>query len=160
MPFRRDCPKSTSGAPTARRFAGKDCLVTGAANGIGRAVALRLAAEGARVIAADLDLDGARETARLGGAGSVGGIARCPRAGLREPACRDGSGAARRSRRAGQQCRDRDPGFCPGNGAGSLGRDHGGQSSRGLSGVARNCCRIFCCARASAAVRRSSTTHR
>jgi NAD(P)-dependent dehydrogenase (short-subunit alcohol dehydrogenase family) len=60
-------PKVTSGAPTARRFTGKACLVTGAANGIGRAVALRLVAEGARVIAADLDLDSARETALLAG---------------------------------------------------------------------------------------------
>jgi NAD(P)-dependent dehydrogenase (short-subunit alcohol dehydrogenase family) len=60
-------PAVTSGAPTARRFTGKACLVTGAANGIGRAIAMRLAAEGARVVGADLDLDGAHETARMSG---------------------------------------------------------------------------------------------
>ncbi len=43
--------------------------MTGAGGGIGRAVALRLAAEGGTVIAADRDLDGARETASLAGAG-------------------------------------------------------------------------------------------
>lgn len=37
------------------RFAGKSILVTGAASGIGRAVARRFASEGANVIAADLD---------------------------------------------------------------------------------------------------------
>lgn len=37
------------------RFAGKTAVVTGAASGIGRASALRLAAEGALVIAADID---------------------------------------------------------------------------------------------------------
>jgi len=51
----------------AGRFVGRVCVVTGAASGIGRAVALRLAAEGARVVAADLDLAGARETLRLTG---------------------------------------------------------------------------------------------
>jgi NAD(P)-dependent dehydrogenase (short-subunit alcohol dehydrogenase family) len=41
----------------------KVILVTGAAGGIGRATALAAAREGARVAVADLDLDGARETA-------------------------------------------------------------------------------------------------
>lgn len=43
-----------------QRLAGKRTIVTGAANGIGRAIALRLAAEGARVALADLD-EGAAE---------------------------------------------------------------------------------------------------
>lgn len=46
-----------------QRFVGKAALVTGAAAGIGRATAERLAAEGARVACADLDEAGARATA-------------------------------------------------------------------------------------------------
>lgn len=42
-------------------------VVTGAGSGIGRAVALGLAARGTRVAAADLNLDGARATAAEGG---------------------------------------------------------------------------------------------
>lgn len=46
----------------------KVALVTGAASGIGRAVALRLGDEGCRVAAVDLNLDGARATAaEIGG---------------------------------------------------------------------------------------------
>ena len=45
----------------------KVVLVTGAASGIGRALAVAMAARGARVIAADIDGDGAAETARLTG---------------------------------------------------------------------------------------------
>lgn len=37
---------------------GKSCLVTGAASGIGRATALKLARDGARVVAADIDTAG------------------------------------------------------------------------------------------------------
>ena len=60
-------PELTAVRPGAERFVGRVCVVTGAASGIGRAVALRLAGEGARVVAADLDLAGARETLRLTG---------------------------------------------------------------------------------------------
>jgi NAD(P)-dependent dehydrogenase (short-subunit alcohol dehydrogenase family) len=42
---------------TAGRFAGQTVLVTGAASGIGRAVASRVAREGGRVVAADLSLE-------------------------------------------------------------------------------------------------------
>jgi NAD(P)-dependent dehydrogenase (short-subunit alcohol dehydrogenase family) len=46
-------------------IAGKVALVTGAGGGgTGRATALRLAAEGARVVVADIDIEGARATAR------------------------------------------------------------------------------------------------
>ena len=41
------------------RLAGKRAIVTGAANGIGRAIALRLASEGARVVLADVDEEAA-----------------------------------------------------------------------------------------------------
>jgi NAD(P)-dependent dehydrogenase (short-subunit alcohol dehydrogenase family) len=46
--------------------------VTGGGSGIGRAVVLRLAAEGARVAVLDIDLEGARETLRLCGAAQEG----------------------------------------------------------------------------------------
>lgn len=43
---------------TPARFDGQTVIVTGAASGIGRATALRVAREGGRVIASDLSLDG------------------------------------------------------------------------------------------------------
>lgn len=45
--------------------AGKVALVTGAAAGIGRATALRFAAEGARVIVSDIAVEGGEETAAM-----------------------------------------------------------------------------------------------
>lgn len=52
-------------ADLPRRFAGKVALVTGAAQGIGRTTALRLAAEGASVWCADINGEKAAETAKV-----------------------------------------------------------------------------------------------
>lgn len=43
---------------------GKTAVVTGAGSGVGQASALRFATEGARVVCADIDVGGAKETAR------------------------------------------------------------------------------------------------
>lgn len=53
------------------RLDGKVAIVTGGASGIGRAVALRLVAEGARVLAVDVNPDGLEETVKLAGEGSA-----------------------------------------------------------------------------------------
>ena len=55
------------------RFDGKAALITGAASGMGRAVSVRLAAEGAAVYGVDVDSDGLAETAAeiLGDGGRV-----------------------------------------------------------------------------------------
>jgi NAD(P)-dependent dehydrogenase (short-subunit alcohol dehydrogenase family) len=47
-----------------RRLVGRRAIVTGAGAGIGRAIALRFGAEGARVMLADLDADAAEAVAR------------------------------------------------------------------------------------------------
>lgn len=56
------------------RLTDKVAIVTGAANGIGRAIAVRLAAEGAKVALADIQLEAAEEAAaeiRRGGASAI-----------------------------------------------------------------------------------------
>ena len=53
------------------RFDGKSALVSGAASGIGRAVAIRLAEEGARVACLDRDGEGAAATADSLGPGAL-----------------------------------------------------------------------------------------
>ncbi|WP_229671399.1 bifunctional aldolase/short-chain dehydrogenase [Salinibacterium xinjiangense] len=55
--------------PQPKPLAGRIALVTGAASGIGKAIATRLAAEGACVVIADLDLPKAQEAAAELGAG-------------------------------------------------------------------------------------------
>jgi NAD(P)-dependent dehydrogenase (short-subunit alcohol dehydrogenase family) len=55
-----------------KRLEGRVILVTGAAHGIGRAITLRLVSEGARVICADLNADGAKATAALAGKAAIG----------------------------------------------------------------------------------------
>ncbi len=54
-------------------LAGRGAVVTGAAGGIGRALATRLVAEGARVVVNDLDADAVRRTAQEIGAVAVPG---------------------------------------------------------------------------------------
>lgn len=50
---------------TEHQFAGKTVIVTGAAGGLGRAFAQGFAAAGARLVVADIDESGVRETASL-----------------------------------------------------------------------------------------------
>src|SRR5918996_5900348 len=53
------------------RLAGKTCIVTGAGGGIGRAVALAFAAEGASVVVNDVDKDAAEQVVASIGAAAV-----------------------------------------------------------------------------------------
>ena len=55
--------RQTGQLDLGRRFADRVALVIGAGHGIGRAVAARLAAEGARMVVADLDQDAAADVA-------------------------------------------------------------------------------------------------
>jgi NAD(P)-dependent dehydrogenase (short-subunit alcohol dehydrogenase family) len=66
----------------ADRFAGKVAVVSGAAQGIGRATALRLAEEGARVLCLDVRADAVEDTAAA--AQAAGGTARARAVDVRE----------------------------------------------------------------------------
>lgn len=66
-----DSNSKNDGARADSRFAGKVAVVTGAAGGFGRAIARRLAEEGAAVALADIDSGkGKRTTAQLAGRGA------------------------------------------------------------------------------------------
>ena len=54
------------------RFSGRVAFITGGARGIGRATAQAFAAEGARVIVADVDAEASEATARALGGGAIG----------------------------------------------------------------------------------------
>ena len=99
-------------APPERELARRIALVTGGASGIGRAAALRLAAEGAHVVVTDLDAAGASKVADEVSA-AVGGRARRRRRdgrgarGLRARGLRGRRPRLWRHRHRGLQCRDR-----------------------------------------------------
>ena len=66
-------------APPERELARRVALVTGGANGIGRAIALRLAREGAHVVVADIDQEGAQAVSQeLNSANGQGRSIACP----------------------------------------------------------------------------------
>jgi 2-hydroxycyclohexanecarboxyl-CoA dehydrogenase len=51
--------------PAMKSLQGKTAFVTGAGSGIGRAIALRLSSDGARIAVADINVEGAQETERM-----------------------------------------------------------------------------------------------
>ena len=65
------------------RLAGKRAMVTGAGSGIGRAIALAFAREGARVQPSDIDPETANETARM--IATAGGIAASRQCDVADP---------------------------------------------------------------------------
>ncbi len=54
-----------TGAAQAGRFAGRSAVVTGGSSGMGRAISLAFAAEGAAVVVADVAVEGGEETVAL-----------------------------------------------------------------------------------------------
>jgi NAD(P)-dependent dehydrogenase (short-subunit alcohol dehydrogenase family) len=76
-------PADPASSPVPRRFEGRVAVVTGAASGLGRATARRLALEGATV--ASLDLDGAGAQATTSSIVEAGGRAESWRLDVSEP---------------------------------------------------------------------------
>lgn len=64
-------PESAERNTLIGRVAGKVALVTGAASGLGRAIALTLAREGARLVVSDIDLPGVEAVAAEIGEGAI-----------------------------------------------------------------------------------------
>ena len=108
------------GSPSTQRYENRVRVITGAGSGIGHAIALRLAAEGGTVIAADIDADAAAQTVAMTGSGraakvdvrpedSVGRMAEAVKAARDPGAIRGLPGAA-----CVEPCRhsDQPPGYC------------------------------------------------
>ena len=106
-------PSITDGSPAGPRFTDRIGVVTGAGNGIGRAVALRLVSEGAHVVVADVDVAAARQTASLcRPLGRATALRLDVRSAASVSRTRSAGRATVRARRcARQQRRDRDPGW-------------------------------------------------
>src|SRR5215213_11919569 len=58
-------PADLARIPSLFDLSGKTALVTGAASGLGRAIAIGLAAHGADVVTADMNLEGAKATSSV-----------------------------------------------------------------------------------------------
>ncbi len=79
-----ECKETVMSSNGSTGLSGRSVIVTGAASGIGRATALRFAAEGAKVVVADLNAEAAKET--VAAIEAAGGTALAVAGDLSEPA--------------------------------------------------------------------------